>query len=85
MALLRVTSPHAHSPLSTARVMQLVLLATVPGVLTLTWFFGFGTLANIVWATAAAVAFEALALGLRARPIGFYLKDCSALVTALLL
>lgn len=85
MALLRVTSPHAHSPLSTARVMQLVLLATVPGVLTLTWFFGFGTLANIVWATAAAVAFEALALRLRARPLGFYLKDCSALVTALLL
>jgi electron transport complex protein RnfD len=85
MALLRVTSPHAHGPMSTPRVMQQVLLATVPGVIVLTNFFGFGVLVNIAWACAVALACEALALALRRRPVAFYLKDCSALVTATLL
>ncbi len=85
MALLRVSSPHAHSPASTSKVMVQVLLATVPGVVLLTCFFGFGTLVNIVWACLLAVAFESLAVVLRGRSPGFYLKDCSALVTAVLL
>ena len=49
MALLRITSPHAHGPMSTQRVMQNVLLATIPGIIVLTHFFGFGTLVNILW------------------------------------
>ncbi len=85
MALLRITSPHAHGPLTTARVMQYVLLATVPGIIALTHFFGFGTLVNILWGGLVALACEALALKLRRRPMGFYLRDCSALVTATLL
>ncbi len=85
MALIRVTSPHAHGPLSTARVMQYVLLATVPGIVVLTHFFGFGTLVNILWGSLVALACEALALRLRGRPLTFYLGDCSALVTATLL
>ena len=56
MALLRVTSPHAHGPMSTPRVMQQVLLATVPGVIVLTHFFGFGVLVNIAWACAVVTA-----------------------------
>ncbi|MCB1697527.1 MAG: electron transport complex subunit RsxD [Pseudomonadales bacterium] len=83
--LLRVTSPHAHGPVSTPKVMQKVLLATVPGIIVLTHFFGFGTLVNLVWACIVALACEALALWLRRRPIGFYLRDYSALVTATLL
>lgn len=85
MALMRITSPHAHTARSTSDLMQNVLLATVPGVLVLTYFFGFGTLLNIVWACVLAIAFESLALKLRGRPLAFYLKDCSALVTAVLL
>lgn len=85
MSLIRITSPHAHGPMSTSRVMQQVLLATVPGIIVLTYFFGFGTLVNIVWGGILAVAFEALALALRGRPPGFFLKDCSALVTSTLL
>jgi H+/Na+-translocating ferredoxin:NAD+ oxidoreductase subunit D len=85
MALLRVTSPHAHGPASTARVMQQVLLATVPGILALTLYFGFGTLVNILWAGVLAVVFESLALVLRGRAPLPYLKDYSALVTATLL
>ena len=85
MALLKVTSPHATGPLSTSKVMQMVLLATIPGILALTWHFGWGTLINILWASLVAIAFESAALKLRKRPIGFYLKDYSALVTAFLL
>ncbi|MEP5569946.1 MAG: electron transport complex subunit RsxD [Halioglobus sp.] len=85
MALMRITSPHTHGPMSTRRVMQNVLLATVPGVVVLTHFFGFGTLVNIIWASILAIAFEALALSLRKRPLAFYLGDYSALVTAVLL
>ncbi len=85
MALLRVTSPHAHGPMSTPRVMQTVLLATLPGIVMLTWFFGFGTVVNILWGSLVALACEALALHLRQRPIGPQLQDYSALVTAFLL
>ena len=85
MPLLRITSPHAHGPMSTSRVMQHVLLATVPGIIVLTHFFGFGTLVNILWGGIVALACEALALALRGRPLAFYLKDYSALVTSTLL
>jgi electron transport complex protein RnfD len=85
MALMRITSPHAHGPMQTATVMQNVLLATLPGIAVLTHFFGFGTLVNILWGTALALAFESLALKLRGRPVAFYLKDYSAVVTATLL
>ncbi len=85
MALMRVTSPHAHGQLKTRWVMQQVMLATLPGLAVLTYFFGFGTLVNIAFGMLLAITFEALALSLRRRPLGFYLGDCSALVTALLL
>ncbi|MFT6287403.1 MAG: electron transport complex protein RnfD [Alcanivorax sp.] len=65
--------------------MQSVLLATVPGIIVMTHFFGFGTLVNLVWGAIVAIACESLALSLRRRPLGFYLKDCSALVTSTLL
>ena len=85
MALLNITSPHAHGPMTTGRVMRLVLLATLPGIFALTVTFGFGTLTNIIWASIIALGCEALALKLRKRKISFYLNDCSALVTAVLL
>ncbi|PLW81904.1 electron transport complex subunit RsxD [Kineobactrum sediminis] len=85
MTLIRISSPHAHGSDSTASVMRRVLIATVPGVIALTWFFGFGSLVNIIWASLVAVACEALALTLRRKPLGFYLQDYSALVTATLL
>ncbi|MGB2130476.1 MAG: RnfABCDGE type electron transport complex subunit D, partial [Marinobacterium sp.] len=70
---------------STANVMRLVMLAMLPGILAMTVFFGWGTLIQIVWAGALALAFEAAALKLRKRPLGFYLSDGSALLTAVLI
>ncbi|MBT8138538.1 MAG: electron transport complex subunit RsxD [Gammaproteobacteria bacterium] len=85
MALTRITSPHAHAKQSTSQVMLWVALATLPGVAAMTLAFGWGTITNIVLAIAFGTALEALAMALRKRPPGFYLKDYSALVTALLL
>lgn len=65
--------------------MQLVLLASVPGVLALTLYFGFGTLINIALCAAFCVGFEAAILRWRKRPVAFYLNDYSAIVTAVLL
>lgn len=85
MALPRITSPHATGNQRTQRVMLQVLLATVPAVLVLTWLFGIGTLVNLLWASLVALGCEAAILAMRKRPITFYLKDGSALVTAVLL
>jgi electron transport complex protein RnfD len=85
MALLRVTSPHAHAALDTTTVMQSVLLATLPGVAAMTWFFGPGTLVNILVASVTAILMEAAALRLRGRPVLKTLDDHSAVVTAVLL
>jgi electron transport complex protein RnfD len=84
-----MTLPIAHSsglaPLDTPAMMRLVVLATLPGITALTWFFGYGTLLNVLWASALALACEALALRLRRRAPLFHLRDGSALVTAVLL
>ena len=85
MALINITSPHARGALSTGELMRLVIYATVPGIVVLAWFFGPGVLINVFLACVSCVAFEALVVKLRNRPVGFYLKDCSALVTAILL
>lgn len=85
MPFKQVTSPHGHSPLKTSRVMQLVLVATVPGLIALTWQFGWGSLINIILASVTAIVCEAVIIKMRNRPLGFYLGDYSALVTAVLL
>ena len=85
MSLPRITSPHAKGSNRTQQVMLQVLLATVPGILALTWLFGAGTLINLLWASACALGFEAAILALRKRPVLFFLKDYSVLVTAVLL
>lgn len=85
MALIKITSPHAHSPENTGHVMQQVLLAAVPGILVLNYFFGWGVLINVLWSVVVALASEAAVLKLRKRPVGFYLRDYSAVVTAVLL
>lgn len=85
MPILNVTSPHTHRPLDTGQLMREVALATVPGLAALTYFFGWGTFINVCWAVLVAVASEALILKMRHKPVIFFLKDYSAVVTAVLL
>lgn len=85
MALLTITSPHAHGRNSTSKVMMTVILATLPGLLVTTGLFGFGTLVNVILASVTAILAEALILKLRQRPLAFYLRDNSALLTGVLL
>ena len=51
----------------------------------MTFFFGWGTLIQVLWGCLLAVGFEAAIIKLRKRPVSFYLQDYSAVVTAVLL
>jgi len=85
MAFLKVTSPHLSSAGNTGDVMLTVILATLPGLAMLTWFFGWGNLINVIWASLVALTCETLIVLLRRRTVSFYLTDYSALVTAVLI
>lgn len=78
-------APHLPAPRRSVRtVMGLVLLALAPGVAAHAWFFGPGIGLQILLATGFALAFEALALRLRGRPLRPFLTDLSAPLTAVL-
>ena len=85
MKLLNISSPHATLAFSTSNVMLNVLMALIPGVIALTYFFGPGHLIQVALASSVALLSEAAVMKLRKRPILFYLKDYSALLTAVLL
>ena len=81
----QISSPHTTRAGTSGKVMQQVLLATIPGIAALTLSFGIGTLINLVLCATFCLVFEASFLRLRKRQVGFYLRDYSALVTAFLL
>jgi len=64
--------------------MTQLLLALVPALIALVFFFGPGVLVNITFAIVIALITEALMLKLRDRPLKPFLTDGSALVTAVL-
>ncbi|MGO2241701.1 MAG: RnfABCDGE type electron transport complex subunit D [Halomonas sp.] len=70
---------------STANIMRWVIIATLPGIVTMSYFFGLGVLSNVLLAAAFGMAFEAAILRLRKRPIRVTLNDSSALLTGILL
>ncbi len=85
MQLNTPSSPHIHSGYQLSQLMQRVLLALLPAIVLYVLFFGWGIVVNILIAVVAALAFEALALLLRKRPLAPYLGDYSAVLTAVLL
>jgi electron transport complex protein RnfD len=85
MIFSRDNSPHTFRPNSVQRVMLEVLLALIPGVIAMTWYFGWGVLINMGIATVAAVASEAMVMRLRKRDALPIISDLSAVVTAVLL
>jgi electron transport complex protein RnfD len=78
-------SPHIHGSASVQAVMARVLVALLPGIAVYVYFFGAGILVQIAIASAAALAGEAAMLAIRRKPVGMFLSDGSALVTAWLL
>ncbi|MCC6301753.1 MAG: electron transport complex subunit RsxD [Gammaproteobacteria bacterium] len=85
MPLLTPTSPHVQAPVSVTTVMLQVLLALIPGLIAYVWFFGWGVVINIGIAVVAALIAETVMLRIRKQPVGQYLWDLSAVVTAVLL
>jgi electron transport complex protein RnfD len=77
-------APHYPAPASVTSLMQQVLLALVPGITAWVFFFGPGLLVQIALAVTFAVLFEALMLRLRGKPLGLFLGDWSAVLTAVL-
>lgn len=69
----------------TASLMRWVIAATLPGIATMSYFFGLGVISNVLLAAAFGVALEAAVLRLRQRPIRVALNDSSALLTGVLL
>lgn len=79
------SSPYTHNQRQTSRIMLLVLIAALPGIAAQTWFFGWGTLFQIVLAAITALVAEAIVLRLRKQSVASHLQDYSALLTGLLL
>jgi Na+-translocating ferredoxin:NAD+ oxidoreductase subunit D len=78
-------SPYLRQPASVTVVMFKVLVALLPGVAAYVYFFGGGIVLQIAIASATAIAAEAAMLAARGKPMGMFLKDGSALVTAWLI
>ena len=79
------SSPYTHNHRQTSRIMLLVLFALLPGIAVQTWFFGWGTLVQILLAGVTAWGAEAAILRLRKQNVAQTLGDNSALLTGLLL
>lgn len=80
-----VSSPFLHKPASVQRVMLTTLCALLPGIAAYVWWFGPAILVTLAIASVTALAAEAIILALRGKPVGLFLSDGSALLTAWLL
>jgi len=66
-------------------MMLLVLVALVPAMIAHIVWFGWGLAINMMLGTVSALGAEAIALKLRGKPIGLFITDGSAILTAVLL
>lgn len=85
MPLSRLSSPFLSGINRVTLVMLQLLIALIPAVIAMVYFFGYGVVVNIILAVTVALLAEALILKLRNRPIKPFLTDGSAIVTAVLL
>ena len=79
------SSPYTHNQRQTSRIMMLVVIAALPGILVQSWFFGWGTVIQLMLAIITAWLAESLVLRLRKQNVVQTLADNSALLTGLLL
>jgi len=78
------SSPHWHNNQTITGVMLNVCFALIPGILCYIWFFGTGIIIQCLLAVFFALTLEYLVLKLRKRDPRLFLRDGSAIVTALL-
>ena len=76
-------SPHNVAQVDTARVMRSVALATIPSIITLVFFFGYGVLVQIALCISVVLVIVALIIKIRQLPITSIIKDKRALLTGL--
>ncbi|MFT3960724.1 RnfABCDGE type electron transport complex subunit D [Propionivibrio sp.] len=80
-----ITPPYLAQNISVRRVMLQVLAALLPGVAAYLWLLGPAVLVQLGIATATALLAEAVMLAVRGKPLGLFLGDGSAVVTAWLI
>ena len=85
MAYWIASSPHNHQQSKTSALMRLVIYATIPGILTQWYFFGWGNIIHISLAIVTALLTEFTILSLREKKVAEQLFDGSAILTAVLL
>jgi electron transport complex protein RnfD len=79
------TPPYLVQDVSIQRIMLQVLAALLPAIAVYVWLIGPIVLLQITTATAACLLAEAVMLKLRDKPLGSFLSDGSAIVTAWLI
>ncbi|OUR65065.1 electron transport complex subunit RsxD [Methylophaga sp. 42_25_T18] len=84
MPLFRLSPPFLSGTSRVTLHMIQLLLALVPALIAMVFFFGPGVLVNITLAITVALIAEAIMLKLRDRPLKPFLTDGSAIVTAVL-
>lgn len=85
MAFLRLTPPFLASKNRVTKQMLQVVLALIPAITALVYFFGPGVIITAMLAIVTALLAETVMLTLRKRPIKPFITDGSAVVTAILL
>lgn len=85
MSIFRLSPPFLAGTNRVTLQMLQVLLALIPAVIAMVYFFGPAVLINIVIAVGVAIISEVLMLKLRGRPVKPFISDGSAIVTAVLL
>ncbi len=78
-------SPFITKPVCVSEIMLNVLLALIPGIALYVWFYGPAILISLLLASVTALSVEALMLKIQNKPVAFFLKDNTALLTAWLL
>ena len=67
-------APHLHAPMSTEKIMLIVIMSLIPALAVMTYFFGFGTLIQFVIAGLTALICQVLVALMRLRSVSARLK-----------
>lgn len=79
------SSPHSHSGALTAKIMGWVILALIPALVAMVYYFGYGVLIQVCLALSVTFILELSISRCRQKPLFFYVKDLSGSLTALIL